>query len=570
MQQSRLSFLLTTALAAACGDAYGPGDYWIDVTNGRGWMELGETVQFAVEAREGEAPTQGPTIPDMKFTWSSSNPSVVSIDRSGTAVAHRIGTSEVGVCAPAYCGYWNITVINPIAGVVVIPDSITLLPYDRLHLTAVPIDAAGDPVADEAEGVYGELLHEMTWSTEDTAVARMGDTSVALMGDPEYSPVPSLVVAVSRGTTRVTARLNEFAGTATVAVIALDLTDISAGQWYTCALTNLGEPYCWGGGFLESDAQRRWSTPRFMPRRTEDPRLSLASLVSGQDHTCGLTSEGAAYCWGSNGSGALGTGESLQPTKPVLVVGGRSYIAITAGGEHTCAIDTGGQLYCWGANRWGELGITSSEECGSGGKYESKYPCTRAPAAVTDRPTFTAVSAGGDHTCGLVADGTTFCWGWIGTHQSPDTVRVPGDHPFTSIASGSGMACGLAAGGEAYCWGSNSDGLGDGSTTESDMPVPVAGGRAFAQLSISYSVSSCGVTPQGELYCWGWGSTWPTPTRIGDSITWTFVDVGSDHACGMSVEGVAYCWGSNYDGALGIPGEDWISEPMRVIGQIEP
>ena len=490
----------------------------------------------------------------------------MSIDRrSGAAVAHRMGTSEVGVRAPAYGAYWNITVIGPIAGVAVMPDSVTLLPYDRFYLTAVPIDAAGDPVADEAEDVYGSLLHEMTWSTEDTAVA--------LMGDPEYSAVPSLVVAVSRGTTQVTARFNEFAGTATVAVIALDLTDISAGGEYTCALTNLGEPYCWGSGFFESDARRRWSTPRFVPRGTEDPRLSLASLASGQDHTCGLTSEGAAYCWGSNGSGALGTGESLQPTKPVLVLDGRSYTAISAGGEHTCAIETGGTLYCWGANGHGELGITSSEECAGVGKVGSGYPCTRAPAAVTDRPTFTAVSAGGNHTCGLVADGTVFCWGLIGTHNSRDTVRVPGDHRFASIASGSDMACGLAELGAAYCWGRNSNGLGDGLTTESDVPVPVAGGQAFAQLSIypgSYFTRSCGVTTQGELYCWGWGDTWPTPTRIGDSITWASVDVGDGHACGMTVEGVAYCWGSNHTGALGVSGEDWISEPMRVIGQIEP
>ena len=59
VQRSRLSFLLTTALAAACSDSAGPASYWIHVPNERSWMELGETVQFTAEGARGRSPHQG-------------------------------------------------------------------------------------------------------------------------------------------------------------------------------------------------------------------------------------------------------------------------------------------------------------------------------------------------------------------------------------------------------------------------------------------------------------------------------------------------------------------------------
>jgi alpha-tubulin suppressor-like RCC1 family protein len=521
-------------------------------------MEVGDTERFVAEVHEQGGPNPGPILPNVELTWSSSDPNVVSIDAgSGVAVAQEAGTSQIEVCAPRSCSAWDIIVIARIAGVAVVPDSITLLPHDQFDLTAILTDVHGEPVWGAVhDPLFWDLFaSEMMWST--------ADPNVAVVNLP--SGPPSLLEGVAHGTTHVTARFREFSGSAKVVVVVVDLTYISTGGAHTCALTDTGEPYCWGRSGFEH-------FPEFVPHGTEVP-VHLVSLSSGAEQTCGLTASGTAYCWGSSFWAALGRAELLQPLgTPVPVDGGGQYATITAGGAHTCAIGVGGELHCWGANTFGQLGITSTETCGGGvGKIPvGPHPCERVPAAVSDRPTFTALSAGASHTCGLVADGTAFCWGQIGSRESSDTLRVPGGHLFASIASGSGMACGLTASGDAYCWGGNDDGLGDGSTVSSDEPVLVAGDHVFAQLSIGRA--ACGVTTAGELYCWGWHEpliAGATPTRVGDNIVWASVHAGGVHGCGMSVDGVAYCWGSNHTGAVGVPGE-WIGEPTRVVGQIEP
>jgi alpha-tubulin suppressor-like RCC1 family protein len=53
-------------------------------------------------------------------------------------------------------------------------------------------------------------------------------------------------------------------------------------------------------------------------------------------------------------------------------------------------------------------------------------------------------------------------------------VSVSGGLVFASLAPGFFYTCGLTAAGGAYCWGSNQYGqLGDGTTTDRSVPVPV-------------------------------------------------------------------------------------------------
>ncbi len=85
--------------------------------------------------------------------------------------------------------------------------------------------------------------------------------------------------------------------------------------------------------------------------------VALVSLTAGGEHTCGLTASGAAYCWGSNSNGQLGNG-TIGGTNPVaaLVSGGLTFVSVSAGGSYTCGVTPNGAIYCWGANASGQLG----------------------------------------------------------------------------------------------------------------------------------------------------------------------------------------------------------------------
>jgi alpha-tubulin suppressor-like RCC1 family protein len=49
-------------------------------------------------------------------------------------------------------------------------------------------------------------------------------------------------------------------------------------------------------------------------------QLTLVAVSAGENHTCGITAAGVAYCWGFNISGQLGDGTLIARLTPVLVV----------------------------------------------------------------------------------------------------------------------------------------------------------------------------------------------------------------------------------------------------------
>jgi alpha-tubulin suppressor-like RCC1 family protein len=90
---------------------------------------------------------------------------------------------------------------------------------------------------------------------------------------------------------------------------------------------------------------------------TNIPLAGTATRVAvGSDQVCVLLTTGAVYCWGDNSRGQLGR-PGAASLVPVAVNGGFTFTALSAGSEHSCAIEAGsGAIGCWGANDTGQLG----------------------------------------------------------------------------------------------------------------------------------------------------------------------------------------------------------------------
>lgn len=146
-----------------------------------------------------------------------------------------------------------------------------------------------------------------------------------------------------------------------------------AGLWYSCGLTSARQTYCWGynnRGQLGHDNFDGSYAPTLL-----EGGYQFVSLAAGPRHACGVTAAGEAYCWGENEYGQLGNGErNFEPNPvPQRVVGPHSFESLTAGVGHTCGITTDGEALCWGWLSNGQLGNGQvghvSPPLGSGHSY---------------------------------------------------------------------------------------------------------------------------------------------------------------------------------------------------------
>jgi alpha-tubulin suppressor-like RCC1 family protein len=292
----------------------------------------------------------------------------------------------------------------------------------------------------------------------------------------------------------------------------LRFVDIAAGDDHTCAITAEGEGYCWGanhsGQLGTGPVGGEWLSHSDTPARVAGD-ITFAMIRAGRVHTCGIDTEGAAYCWGMDFYGEVGRGfweiES-QPT-PFRVVGDHVFASIGGGQRFTCALDPAGQAWCWGHGHIGELGTLDVAICGD---FFMDVRCSPWPVPVATQQRFSALASGAVHSCGITAGGTAHCWGDYGQGQlGPGPggrygLREVPAHRFTVIHAGGSTTCGTTAAGETLCWGGNWMGqLGTGSDEYTDSnPTVIAGGHRFAVLSIGLA-HACGITDAGATYCWG-------------------------------------------------------------------
>ena len=258
-----------------------------------------------------------------------------------------------------------------------------------------------------------------------------------------------------------------------VSVIGLPsgATSIAAGGGHTCAVVPAGV-MCWGAnnntqmGVVSSGP---WyvTKPIFVMGMVSGVRV-LSTL---SDHTCAVTREGAAVCWGHNGSGQLGDGSYMPRRELVPVTGLESgVISVAAGSNHSCAVLLNGAVKCWGGNSYGDLGNDSIESSLS--PVNVLMGGDKAVRVVT----------GFYHTCYQTDSGKVKCWGLnidgqlgdgtFSNSYKPVEVKLPEKVLF--LEAGDSHTCAITVGGSIVCWGANIMGqLGNGEKTSSNVPVYV-------------------------------------------------------------------------------------------------
>ena len=427
----------------------------------------------------------------------------------------------------------------PVGSVTVTPSQTTLTPGQTVALAAVVRDSAG-------LALTGRIV---TWATNDSTVARVSSTGV--------------VTGVASGTVTITATSEGRSGSASIAVVAIPLqrSVLSAGGAHTCLLrqTN-GALDCWGRNNVRQLGEGSTDSIRTVMSRVQTA-VPFVSVSAGATHTCALTGDGEAYCWGS-GTGA---------TVPSLVGGTTRFRTISAGGggpssrydyfeSFSCGLTADGLAFCWGQNYFGQLG--------TGDKIAS--PMTPRPVA-QGQMRFVHLAAGNSHACAISSTGTIHCWGGdnpngaLGYDGEPvlgpgPAIVLPADAGRAvqlALGGGGGMgqtySCALTDLGRVYCWGSNTYQI-----TGGDGPTPrrVAIGVAFKSLTARGFI--CGVSLNDKGYCWGslFTGQSATPVPIDTSLNFLALAVGAHpvlgaHGCGLEVGGFVRCWGDNAGGQVG-------------------
>ena len=351
---------------------------------------------------------------------------------------------------------------------------------------------------------------------------------------------------------------------------------IAAGGFHTCAVLNTGAVNCWGrnnSGQLGNNTNTDSSVPVAVSTFT-DGSATAVSITTGNSHTCALLNTGAVNCWGSNGFGQLGNGNTTASSAPVAVgaftVGSATAVSITAGNSHTCALLNTGAVNCWGWNGFGQLG--------NGNTTSSSAPV--AVAAFTGGVTAVSITAGDSHTCAVLNTGAVNCWGYnfngrLGNGNTNNSSAPVAVDPFAdvsatavSITAGNSHTCAVLNTGAVNCWGNNDDGrLGNNGNISSSAPVAV---NAFTDGATAVSITAggsltCALLNTGAVNCWGnnfYGQlgNGNTTDRLVPVAVAAFTDVsatavsitaGYRHTCALLNTGAVNCWGHNSNGRLG-------------------
>jgi alpha-tubulin suppressor-like RCC1 family protein len=349
---------------------------------------------------------------------------------------------------------------------------------------------------------------------------------------------------------------------ALAAATPLVFWQISGGSSHTCAVTTDFVPYCWGWNPVGQLGVGTVTGPdtcaNAQPCSTKPVAVlgghRFRQVSASTYHSCGVTPDFHAWCWGNGEKGDLGNGATQQATAPVAVAGGLLFRQVVTGFDFSCGLSSSSnRAYCWGYNNHGQLG-------------DGTLTNRLKPVPVVGGLTMSQISAGANHVCAVTTDDRAFCWGWnhegqLGDSSSVDKrsrpVAVTGGRHYRQISAGAHSSCAVTTDGRAFCWGNGRFGqLGNGKTYISFWPRAVSGGLTIRRITVG-AIHTCAETTDSRAYCWGNlfldppGGPVLTPLAVAGGLHFAQLSAGNGYTCGKTSAGVGYCWGENTYGQLG-------------------
>ena len=476
------------------------------------------TAQLVVVVKD----AAGNPLPGAKVNWSSTNLSAFSVDSTGTVLALSRGTGEL----VASVGVPPFQIAELRAPLVVVELWATVSAGDAHTCAVTATDGTGYCWGDNGSGQLGLAVdaspfktraarivtfHKFTdiqagashscgregvdnllcWGLRDRA--QLGDglcppnaSDFSIICAPFSAvPVPIIDAGILNGEK---VAVNQFAtgGTLTCMVNGLHIR--------SSALDPIG--ICWGNrnGPMGSPLPQFDSTAALA--QAEPIVYETQVIAAGGSQACiygrGFSGTFEVMCAGLNDAGQLGDGTTTDRTTwsdvlrfdaPVRGIPQGLFPGASVGKKHACALQ-GGAVWCWGSNASGQLGASAANTCGPSDDLPAAIPCSLFAIPAQLPVSVASVSAGGDHTCALTADGDAWCWGDNAHGQlGRDTIGGSSQTPapvvnglkFAFISAGRAHTCGVTFDHVIYCWGANAKGqLGDGTQIDRDGPTRVA------------------------------------------------------------------------------------------------
>ena len=169
----------------------------VSVSPSEATIEEGQTQQFEAMA----ATADSMAVPDLEFTWESSDEMVASIDSNGLATAIRAGQVMITATADNVTGMAMLTVTEPppeVERVEVTPSAASIEEGDTRRFTARAYDSDNDRITGKT----------FTWTSSNTSVATVNPSS----------GTATTASGVNAGSTTIRATVDGVTGTATLRV----------------------------------------------------------------------------------------------------------------------------------------------------------------------------------------------------------------------------------------------------------------------------------------------------------------------------------------------------------------